>query len=80
MCSSDLFVREVTHRSPTIATIDLVPSIDSEALRASLRKEGMVDLDPYRKLGRNGIRVGTFPAVELADVQALTAWIDHLTA
>ena len=74
------FVREVTHRSPTIATIDLVPSIDSEALRASLRKEGMVDLDPYRKLGRNGIRVGTFPAVELADVQALTAWIDHLTA
>lgn len=74
------FVQDVALRSPTIATIDLIASIDSDALRATLRKEGMVDLDPYRKLGRNGLRVGTFPAVELDDVQALTAWIDHLTA
>lgn len=74
------FVTDPELRSPTIATIDFAGSIDSEALRKQLRAEGMVDLDPYRKLGRNGIRVGTFPAVELADVEALTAWIDHLVA
>ena len=74
------FIADPALRSPTIATIDFAGSIDSETLRKQLRAEGMVDLDPYRKLGRNGIRVGTFPAVELADVEALTAWIDHLVA
>lgn len=73
------FVTEPAWRSPTIATIDLDASIDSDRLRERLRAEGMVDLDPYRKLGRNGLRVGTFPAVELEDVQALTAWIDYLS-
>jgi len=72
------FVADPELRSPTIATIDLDAAIDAEALRKRLRAEGMVDLDPYRKLGRNGLRVGTFPAVDLADVQALTAWVEHV--
>ena len=52
------------------------PSVDAAALAATLRANGIVDVEPYRKLGRNQLRVAMFPAVEPADVQALTACID----
>lgn len=72
------FVAEPAHRSPVVATIDLDPSVDSGALRAHLRANGIVDIDPYRKLGRNQIRVGVYPAVDPDDVRALLACIDHV--
>jgi phosphoserine aminotransferase len=73
---AEAFVTEPMFRSPVVATIDLDDTIDSGQLRAVLRDNGIVDIDPYRKLGRNQIRVGTFPAVDPEDVSALTASID----
>lgn len=65
-------------RSPTVATIDFVEEVDAGALTAALRANGIVDVEPYRKLGRNQIRIGTFPSVEPDDVRALLASIDHV--
>lgn len=70
------FVAKAEDRSSVVATIDLDDSVDSAALRAVLRRNGVVDIDPYRKLGRNQIRVGMFPAVEPDHVSALTECID----
>ncbi|MDN4483554.1 phosphoserine transaminase [Demequina lignilytica] len=72
------FVTDPAHRSPVVATIDLDPSVDSAVLRTHLRGNGIVDIDPYRKLGRNQIRVGVYPAVDPDDVRALLACIDHV--
>jgi phosphoserine aminotransferase len=52
--------------------------VDAAALATTLRANGVVDVEPYRKLGRNQLRVGMFPAVEPDDVSALTACIDHV--
>ena len=54
------------------------PAIDAAKLNAALRANGIVDTDSYRKLGRNQLRIGMFPAIDPADVEALTACIDHL--
>jgi phosphoserine aminotransferase len=70
------FVADPTKRSPVVGTIDFVDSVDAAAIAAVLRANGIVDVEPYRKLGRNQLRVGMFPAVEPADVEALTACID----
>lgn len=70
------FVTEASFRSSVVATVDLLPPVDSTALRSFLRSAGVVDIDPYRKLGRNQIRVGMFPSVDPDDVSALTASID----
>src|SRR5690606_27425418 len=70
------FVADPAHRSPVVATIDLDERIDATALIATLRANGVVDVFPYRKLGRNQLRIGVFPAVGLADVEALLACID----
>jgi len=70
------FVANPEHRSPVVATIDLDDSIDATALIATLRANGVVDVFPYRKLGRNQLRIGVFPAVELSDVEALLACVD----
>jgi phosphoserine aminotransferase len=70
------FVQDPTIRSKSVVTIDLDASIDATVLISVLRTNGIVDLDPYRKLGRNGLRVGTFPSVEPDDVSALTACVD----
>ena len=59
-------------------TIDLDATVDAGKLNAALRANGIVDTDGYRKLGRNQIRVGMFPAIETSDIVALTACIDHL--
>jgi len=72
------FVTDPAARSQVVGTIDLDASIDAAAVCAVLRRNGVVDVEPYRKLGRNQVRVGMFPAVDPADVQALTACIDHV--
>jgi phosphoserine aminotransferase len=70
------FVTDPAKRSLVVGTIDFDDSVDAAALAAALRANGIVDVEPYRKLGRNQLRVGMFPAVEPADVEALTACID----
>jgi phosphoserine aminotransferase len=70
------FVADPAKRSLVVGTIDFADSVDAAALAASLRANGIVDIEPYRKLGRNQLRVGMFPAVEPADVEALTTCID----
>ena len=65
-------------RSQVVGTIDLDDSIDAMAVAGVLRRHGIVDVDPYRKLGRNQLRVAMFPAVEPSDVTALTACIEHV--
>jgi phosphoserine aminotransferase len=72
------FVADPAHRSLVVGTIDFAESVDAAALATVLRANGVVDVEPYRKLGRNQLRVGMFPAVEPADVSALTACIDHV--
>jgi len=74
------FVVEPDARSLVVATIDLTQGVDADAVNAELRANGIVDTDPYRKLGRNQLRIGFFPAVTLADVQAYTACVDHVVA
>ncbi|MDD9207937.1 phosphoserine transaminase [Georgenia sp. 10Sc9-8] len=75
---ADPFVTDPDHRSPVVGTIDLAGTVDAAELARQLRANGVVDVEPYRKLGRNQIRVGMFPAVPPADVEALTACVDHL--
>jgi phosphoserine aminotransferase len=70
------FVADAAKRSAVVGTIDFADSVDAAALAAALRANGIVDVEPYRKLGRNQLRVGMFPAVEPDDVEALTACID----
>ena len=70
------FVADPAKRSLVVGTIDFDDSVDAAALAAALRANGVVDVEPYRKLGRNQLRVGMFPSVEPDDVEALTACID----
>jgi phosphoserine aminotransferase len=70
------FVADPAKRSLVVGTIDFADSVDAAALAATLRANGIVDVEPYRKLGRNQLRIGMFPAVDPADVEALTACID----
>jgi phosphoserine aminotransferase len=70
------FVAEPGKRSLLVGTIDFDDSVDAAAIAAALRANGIVDTEPYRKLGRNQLRIGMFPAVEPDDVAALTACVD----
>ncbi len=70
------FVADPAKRSLVVGTIDLDDSVDAAAVAATLRANGVVDIEPYRKLGRNQLRIGMFPAVDPADVEALTGCID----
>jgi phosphoserine aminotransferase len=70
------FVADAAKRSLVVGTVDFDNEIDAAALATTLRANGIVDTEPYRKLGRNQLRVGMFPAVEPADVEALTVCID----
>ncbi|AYY11547.1 phosphoserine transaminase [Actinobacteria bacterium YIM 96077] len=72
------YVTDPGARSQVIGTIDFDESIDAAAIAKTLRANGIVDVEPYRKLGRNQLRVGMFPAVEPADVEALTVCIDWI--
>jgi phosphoserine aminotransferase len=70
------FVADPPSRSLVVGTIDFDERIDAKLLASTLRANGILDVEPYRKLGRNQLRIGMFPAVDPADVQALTAAID----
>jgi phosphoserine aminotransferase len=72
------FVTDPAKRSLVVGTIDFDDEIDAAAVAATLRANGIVDVEPYRKLGRNQLRVAMFPATEPSDVQALTACIDFV--
>ncbi|HSH23413.1 MAG TPA: phosphoserine transaminase [Acidimicrobiales bacterium] len=74
------FVADPAQRSPVVGTIDFSASVDAGTVSAVLRANGIVDTDAYRKLGRNQVRVGMFPAVDPDDVAALCSCIDHVVA
>jgi len=74
------FVTDPALRSLVVGTVDFDDSVDAALLAKVLRANGIVDTEPYRKLGRNQLRIGMFPAVDPADVEALTACIDHLVS
>ena len=70
------FVSDPAKRSLVVGTIDFDPEVDAADLASTLRANGIVDIEPYRKLGRNQLRVGMFPATDPSDVKALTVCID----
>src|SRR3954471_8237785 len=72
------FVADPDQRSLVVGTIDFDESVDAAQVAKTLRANGVVDVEPYRKLGRNQLRVGMFPAVAPDDVSALTACIEHV--
>jgi len=72
------FVTDPAARSYVVGTIDFDDSVDATAVAAALRANGIVDTEPYRKLGRNQLRIGMFPAVDPEDVSALIRCIDHV--
>ncbi len=72
------FVQDPAQRSAVVATIDLSERVDGPAVSAALRANGIVDTEPYRKLGRNQLRIATYPAIELDDVAQLTRCIDYV--
>lgn len=74
------FVASPEHRSPVTVTIDIDESIPADDLCAALRANGIVDLEGYRKLGRNQIRIATFPATPPDDIRALSACIDFVAS
>jgi phosphoserine aminotransferase len=72
------YVTDPSKRSAVIGTIDFAESIDAAELAKVLRSNGIVDTEPYRKLGRNQLRIAMFPAIEPSDIEALTACIDYV--
>ena len=70
------FVADPAKRSLVVGTIDFDDAVDAASVAATLRANGIVDVEPYRKLGRNQLRVAMFPAIEPDDVRALTGCID----
>ena len=72
------FVADPAKRSLVVGTIDFDDKIDAAAVAATLRANGIVDTEPYRKLGRNQLRIGMFPAIDPEDVRQLTRSIDYV--
>ena len=72
------FVTDPAQRSQVVGTIDFADTVDAAAVAAALRANGIVDTEPYRKLGHNQLRIAMFPAVDPADVEALTACVDYV--
>ena len=72
------FVADAVARSHVTATIDFDDTIDAAAIAAALRANGVVDVEPYRKLGRNQLRIALFPAIDPDDVERLTHAIDYI--
>jgi phosphoserine aminotransferase len=72
------FVAKPDDRSHVVGTIDFDPSVEAAAVAKTLRAHGVVDTEPYRKLGRNQLRIALFPAIEPTDVEALTGCIDYV--
>ena len=65
-------------RSRVVATIDFDDRVDGDTISAVLRANGIVDTEGYRKLGRNQLRIGMFPAIEPSDIEALTGCLDYV--
>ncbi|GAC68297.1 phosphoserine transaminase [Gordonia soli] len=74
------FVTDPTLRSQVVGTIDFSDDVDAAAVAKVLRANGIVDTEPYRKLGRNQLRIGMFPAIDPEDISQLTRSIDHVVA
>ncbi|WP_367132817.1 phosphoserine transaminase [Saccharothrix sp. HUAS TT1] len=74
------YVADPAHRSQVVGTIDFADSVDASAVARALRANGIVDVEPYRKLGRNQLRVAMFPAVEPTDVSTLTKAVDWVVS
>jgi phosphoserine aminotransferase len=74
------FVTDPAMRSKVVGTINFDEAIDATAVAAALRANGIVDTEPYRKLGKNQLRIGMFPAVDPSDIDALTASIEYVVA
>jgi phosphoserine aminotransferase len=72
------FVAKPDERSNVVGTIDFDPAVDAATVAQVLRANGILDTEPYRKLGRNQLRIAMFPAVDPEDVRALTGCIDHV--
>jgi phosphoserine aminotransferase len=72
------FVENPADRSHVVGTIDLVDGVDAAAVAATLRANGVVDTEPYRKLGRNQLRIAMFPAIDPEDVAALCACVNYV--
>jgi phosphoserine aminotransferase len=72
------FVGDPGKRSPVVGTIDFADDVDAAALASTLRANGIVDTEPYRKLGRNQLRIALYPTVDPGDVEALTNCIDYV--
>ncbi len=72
------YVADPAQRSHVVGTIDFTDSVDAATVARTLRANGIVDVEPYRKLGRNQLRVAMFPAVDPADVEALTGCVDYI--
>jgi phosphoserine aminotransferase len=72
------FVADPAQRSQVVGTIDFADQVDAATVAATLRANGIVDTEPYRTLGRNQVRIAMFPAVDPADVEALTACVDYV--
>lgn len=72
------FVADPAARSAVVATIDLDDSVSADDINATLRANGILDTDAYRKLGRNQLRVAMFPAIDRADLEAYTACVDWI--
>jgi phosphoserine aminotransferase len=72
------FVKDVAQRSKVVGTINFKDGIDALNIAKILRANGIVDTDPYRKLGKNQLRIGMFPAVDPSDVEALTKCIEYV--
>jgi phosphoserine aminotransferase len=72
------YVTDPAHRSLVIGTVNLDDSVDAAAVAAALRANGIVDTEPYRKLGQNQLRIAMYPAVDPADVEALTRCVDFV--
>ena len=72
------FVTDPAKRSNVVGTIDLDESIDASMVSTVLRANGILDTEAYRKLGRNQLRIGMFPAIDPADIEALTTCIDFI--
>ena len=72
------FAANPDHRSQVVVTIDFADSVDAAAIAKALRANGVVDTEPYRKLGRNQLRIATFAAIEPDDVRALIASIEYV--
>lgn len=74
------FVKDPAQRSPVVGTIDFAASIDATQISAVLRANGIVDTEPYRKLGRNQLRIAMYPAIDPDDVELLTKAIDYVVS